>query len=452
MRSVAVALLMLLSCTAALAQRWNYFYFNGSTQMKGELALERSGQDELKLRYFFNVANPDVCFRSPLSVKLESFNNMLLVTPIQVVGDCLESRIALPMANATGFRQVRGQGGRWVRDGLDRGITLIGPMAPWLQETIARSPAPSDAAALAARETPRPVGSATLTAAPAPSAPSPPSVPSTVPAATPPATAQAAPPAAPATTAQTVAALQPPAPRTEPPKAQSKLRVRALVIGNGSYSSFGKLPNPRNDAEAMAAKFRSMGIEVELVLDADRDTFVKALNDYSSRAVGSDINILYYAGHGVQVDGVNYLVPVNMRADGITAGYIKLSGISLNAALDYMPSSTRLVFLDACRDNPASRSLSTSRGAGTAGLAPVNTSSGTLIAYATKDGATAEDGQGRHSPYTTALLEHLGRPDDIAVVLRRVRQTVMKLTSNRQEPWEYGSLVGDQLVLSQTSR
>jgi uncharacterized caspase-like protein len=117
-----------------------------------------------------------------------------------------------------------------------------------------------------------------------------------------------------------------------------------------------------------------------------------------------------------------------------------------------MPSATRLVFLDACRDNPASRSLTTSRGGGVVGLAPVSTSSGTLIAYATKDGATAEDGQGRHSPYTTALLEHLGRPDDIAVVLRRVRQTVMKLTSNRQEPWEYGSLVGDQLVLSQTAK
>ena len=188
------------------------------------------------------------------------------------------------------------------------------------------------------------------------------------------------------------------------------------------------------------------------MLDADRDALAKALNDYQTRAAGSDVNILFYAGHGVQVDGVNYLVPTNMRADGISAGYIKLTGISLNAALDYLPAKTRLVFLDACRDNPVSRSLAGSRGGGS-GLAPVAvTNSGTLIAYATKDGATAEDGQGKHSPYTAALLEHLNRPQDIAVVLRHVRQSVMKATSNRQEPWEYGSLVGDQLVLAKLAK
>jgi len=234
--------------------------------------------------------------------------------------------------------------------------------------------------------------------------------------------------------------------------AVARLSARALVIGNSNYTSFGALPNPRNDARAIAAKLRSFNIEVDLVLDADRDAMVKALNDYASRAAGRDVNILFYAGHGVQVEGTNYLVPTNMRADGISAGYIKLAGISLNAALDYLPARTRLVFLDACRDNPAARSLVATRGAGSVGLAPTAAATGTLIAYATKDGATAEDGAGINSPYTAALLAHLDAPDDIALVLRQVRQAVMRATSNRQEPWEYGSLVGSQLVLSRMAR
>ena len=239
---------------------------------------------------------------------------------------------------------------------------------------------------------------------------------------------------------------------TTPEPAPPRLTARALVIGNGAYQHFGKLPNPRNDAEAMAAKFRGLGIATDVVIDADREGLAKALSDFGAKAGSADVNILFYAGHGVQVEGVNYMVPTNLRADGINAGYIKLNGIALNAALDYLPAKTRIVFLDACRDNPVSRSLAGTRGGGT-GLAPVAvTTSGTLIAYATKDGATAEDGTGKHSPYTAALLEHLGKPQDIAVVLRHVRQSVMKSTANRQEPWEYGSLVGDQVVLARTAR
>jgi uncharacterized caspase-like protein len=164
------------------------------------------------------------------------------------------------------------------------------------------------------------------------------------------------------------------------------------------------------------------------------------------------VNILFYAGHGLQVDGVNFVIPVEMVASGATAGSVKLNAVSLNDALEYLPARTRLVFLDACRDNPLSRSLRASRGAATAGLAPVNASSGTLVAYATKDGSTAEDGRGRNSPYTAALLAHLDADEDIAIVLRRVRQAVLSATDQRQEPWEYGSLVGDQLVLSRLAR
>lgn len=249
------------------------------------------------------------------------------------------------------------------------------------------------------------------------------------------------------------AALPPPASQVAPASLPSVPRMssNALVIGNSAYTSFGRLANPRNDAIAMARLLESFGIEVDLVLDADRSTLVDALNRYQDKAARKDVNILYYAGHGVQVGGINYIVPIDMRADGITVGYVKLNGVSLTDAMDYLPAKTRRVFLDACRDNPASRSLMTSRSISSVGLAPINAATGTLVAYATKDGATAEDGSGVNSPFTTALLEHLASPLDIGLVLRRVRQRVLDLTAGRQEPWEYGSLTGDQLVLSRMS-
>jgi hypothetical protein len=228
--------------------------------------------------------------------------------------------------------------------------------------------------------------------------------------------------------------------------------ARALVIGNGRYATFGALANPRNDAVAIAAKFRSFGIEVDLVEDASRNDIIHALNEHARKAAGKDVSILFYAGHGVQVEGVNYLIPVDMRADGISAGYVKLAGVSLNAVLDYMPAKTRLVFLDACRDNPAARSLMGTRAGTAPGLAPVDAASGTLVAYATRDGATAADGTGPNSPYTAALLRHIDQPLDISLVLRQVRQTVLQMTGGRQEPWEYGSLVGEQIVLPLMAR
>ena len=241
--------------------------------------------------------------------------------------------------------------------------------------------------------------------------------------------------------------------RASPLPVPARARVRALVIGNSNYRFFGRLANPVNDAKAIAQKLAGFGIDVQTVLDADRDSFIRALNTYADRSVPGDIGILFYAGHGVQVDGTNYLVPVNMQADGVSAGYLKLAGISLNDVIGYMPATTRLVFLDACRDNPATRGLVATRSTSVGvGLAPVTTATGTLISYATRDGAVAEDGNGPNSPYTSALLQHLDVPQDIALVLRQVRQSVMRMTGNRQQPWEYGSLVGEQLILSQVAR
>ena len=171
---------------------------------------------------------------------------------------------------------------------------------------------------------------------------------------------------------------------------------------------------------------------------------VSSLSKFSKSAENAELSLLFYAGHGVQIANVNYILPVDLNMNDLNQ--VPLQGISLTSVVDqYLPGKTKLVFLDACRDNPlmqtASRSVSR-------GLAPINASEGTLISYATKDGQTAMDGDGKNSPFTTALLEHLGDPDDIAVVLRKVREKVMRNTNNRQQPWEYGSLTGGELVLS----
>jgi hypothetical protein len=242
-----------------------------------------------------------------------------------------------------------------------------------------------------------------------------------------------APPSAPA--APSAAAL---------PQAQ---KIHALVIGNGAYAT-AQLPNPRNDATAIAERFRAFGFAVTLVLDANRTQLVKALAQFGTQARGADVGIVFYAGHGIQVGGANYLIPVDLDLSGQREVSISLDAVSLDSILsEHLPGRSKLVFLDACRDNPLARSMAYARG-GAVGLAPVQTASGTLISYATRDGGTAADGSGRNSPYTSALLAHLDAPDDIALVLRRVRRQVLESTRGRQEPWEYGSLVGDALVLS----
>lgn len=226
-------------------------------------------------------------------------------------------------------------------------------------------------------------------------------------------------------------------------------KVRALVIGNGNYRGLTVLPNAPADAKALAAKFRALGIEVDLVLDATREQMVASLAKYEQRSAQYDVNIFFYAGHGIQVAGSNYLAPIDLSTETMSVGSVKLNSVALGDVLEYMTAKTRLVFLDACRNNPISRSLMATRTVSALGLAPVSVATGTLISYATRDGSVAEDGNGTNSPYTTALLKHLDAEEDIAVVLRRVRQAVLAATGNRQEPWEYGSLVGDELVLSQ---
>ena len=228
---------------------------------------------------------------------------------------------------------------------------------------------------------------------------------------------------------------------------QQAMNAYALVIGNAAYSGSGRLENPVNDSRAIGAKLRSMGFKVTEVEDANRAKLVTAFAQFSRSAASADLSVLFYSGHGVQLLGTNYILPTDIDQSDLAQATIQ--GVSLDSVIgQFLPGKTKLVFLDACRDNPlyqmaANRSVNR-------GLAPISVAEGTLIAYATKDGQVASDGgKGtKNSPFTVALLEHLSDPDDIAVVLRRVREKVKLATGGKQVPWDYGSLTGGALILS----
>jgi hypothetical protein len=228
-----------------------------------------------------------------------------------------------------------------------------------------------------------------------------------------------------------------------------KRNAHALVIGNGAYPGSGRLDNPVNDAKAISKKLSSMGFTVTTVTDANRQKLVQSMAQFRRTAAAADISLLFYAGHGVQIFGTNYILPTDV--DQTDPAQATIQGVSLNSVVEnFLPGKTKLVFLDACRDNALQRSSDRSV---SKGLAPISAAEGTLISYATKDGQTAADGVGsKNSPFTQALLEHLNDPQDIAVVLRKVREKVMRATGGKQQPWEYGSLTGGELVLSAIRR
>ena len=229
------------------------------------------------------------------------------------------------------------------------------------------------------------------------------------------------------------------------PPQTSKRNAHALVIGNAAYPGSGRLDNPVNDAKAISQKLRSMGFTVTTVTDANRQKLVQSMAQFRRTAAAADISLLFYSGHGVQIFGTNYMLPTDV--DQTDPAQATIQGVSLNSVVEnFLPGKTKLVFLDACRDNALQRTTDRSV---SKGLAPISAAEGTLISYATKDGQTASDGVGaKNSPFTQALLQHLDDPADIAVVLRKVREKVMQATAGKQQPWEYGSLTGGELVLS----
>jgi tetratricopeptide (TPR) repeat protein len=225
----------------------------------------------------------------------------------------------------------------------------------------------------------------------------------------------------------------------------------ALVIGNGDYRYANKLPNPPNDAADIAAALRKLDFDVVEGRDLDKHAVEDKLREFGRKLNGAKLALFFYAGHGMQVAGKNYIIPVDAKLE--QPGDLRLDTIDLSDVLAQMEAEQRvnLVFLDACRDNPLSRSFARSLGTRSAavgqGLAMVQSGVGTMIAYATQPDAVALDGAGRNSPFTTALLRHIGTPGvDIGAVMRRVRADVIAATNEKQVPWDHSSLVGDVVL------
>ena len=216
----------------------------------------------------------------------------------------------------------------------------------------------------------------------------------------------------------------------------------ALVIGNSQYENTSPLKNPVNDANLMAASLEEAGFEVTKILDADFKTLKRAMLDFGRNLRNSpEAGLFYYAGHGVQVHGENYLIPVNAQISD--EDEVDLEAININSFLRVMNSSSsaiNIVVLDACRNNPFARSFrSVSRG-----LAPVDAPKGTYIAYATAPGAVAADGIGNNSPYSVALASAIKkRGITIEQVFKQARKSVLESTNSKQVPWETSSITGN---------
>jgi tetratricopeptide (TPR) repeat protein len=219
----------------------------------------------------------------------------------------------------------------------------------------------------------------------------------------------------------------------------------ALVIGNGSYRNAPKLPNPASDARAVAKALRDVDFQVIEATDLDRAGMEGALLEFLRRAPSAAVRLLFYAGHGLQVGGNNYLVPVDAMVASKNAASFELIDIDrILKGLDDEAHSN-IIILDACRDNPFETRIAPSRSARSSGLiAYQSIGSGTLIAFATAPGNTAADGSGLHSPFTTALLKHLGTPAiEVNQMFTRVRVDVAAATERKQIPWVNSSLLGE---------
>ncbi|MBR0843724.1 caspase family protein [Bradyrhizobium liaoningense] len=226
----------------------------------------------------------------------------------------------------------------------------------------------------------------------------------------------------------------------------------ALVIANSAYQHAPSLTNPVNDGVVMAKTLKEAGFDL---VDSRHDLSAldvrRVLRDFADASRDADIAVVYYAGHGIEVEGLNYLIPVDARLERDTDVYDE--AVSLERVLVSVEPAKqlRLVILDACRDNPFSKAMKrtvASRGVGR-GLAQVEpTSPNTLIAYSAKAGFTAQDGDGANSPFTVALSKHLTTPGlDVRRAFGFVRDDVLKSTGNKQEPFVYGSLGGEDVPL-----
>jgi tol-pal system protein YbgF len=220
----------------------------------------------------------------------------------------------------------------------------------------------------------------------------------------------------------------------------SKERKIALVIGNGAYKS-SPLLNPVNDANDMANVLKKIGFSVRLKVNANQRSMEKAIRSFGKDLRSGGVGLFYFAGHGIQVYGRNYIIPIGANIQ--SEADVKYESVDAERVLSQMyeaENGLNIIILDACRDNPYARSFRSSE----KGLAKMDAPTGSILAYATAPGSVAADGTGRNGLYTSKLLKYMMEPNlPIERVFKRVRIDVVKASGNRQTPWESSSLMGD---------
>ena len=232
-----------------------------------------------------------------------------------------------------------------------------------------------------------------------------------------------------------------------PASAETKV---ALIVGNGAYQNVPELPNPPHDAADVAAAFLRLGFSVRLVADANYDTMRLALIDFSRKARDAEMAVVFFAGHGMEIGGENWLIPIDAELKSDSDA--EQEAISLRAVVLMVSSASKLglVVLDACRNNPflAKMKRTVATRAVDRGLSRIEPINNVLVAYAARDGTTAADGGGRNSPFTAALLKYLETPGlEINFLFRNVRDDVIASTKSEQQPFIYGSLAKEAIYL-----
>jgi TPR repeat protein len=228
----------------------------------------------------------------------------------------------------------------------------------------------------------------------------------------------------------------------------------ALVIGNAAYDNASVLENTVSDATAIGSTFERLGFDVTLQRDQSFAALRQTLGEFRRKAASAEVAVVFYAGHGIEVDNSNYLIPTDAALK--TDADIEFETIPLDLVMRAVEGASRLklVMLDACRDNPFARSMQRERASRSIGrgLARVEPSAETLVAFAAREGTTASDGAvGEHSPYTTALLKYLEEPNlEINLLFRKVRDAVLASTDGAQEPFTYGSLSSREFYFATT--
>lgn len=231
------------------------------------------------------------------------------------------------------------------------------------------------------------------------------------------------------------------------PLAAAMQKRVALVVGNSAYRHTRQLGNPTHDAVDVGAALRRLGFEVIEGLDLDRTSLDAKIRAFAAVLRGADVAVFFYAGHGFNVGGQNYLVPVDAQLSAAWALDYELVRLDLIRRTMEQEAKTSLLFFDACRDSPLSDNLARAMGTRSAevgrGLAVVQGGAGTLISFSTQPGTIALDGKGRNSPYSAALVRQLATShEDIGTMLMAIRNDVMQDTGHRQVPWEHSALTG----------